>query len=205
MPHASSRERLAHLLDLAASGAEGRAALLGDLADLLLDWPEDYAQAMRGPFEALLEKTAREADAATRAALAGRLVGHSEFPVALLNEFFLDASGDVRARILKRNAALDEGQGEAFRADAPALVAAARKTMNGAFAETFAGALSLPHEIARRILADAECTAVACKGAGLDRAAYSAIALLSGAGLAAYDAVPQAAAARLTSFWQDRG
>ncbi|MEI9932846.1 MAG: hypothetical protein WDM89_20495 [Rhizomicrobium sp.] len=57
------RERLNYLVELAAQGSAGRAALLNELADLLLDWPKDWAQAMRTPFEALLEKTAREVDA----------------------------------------------------------------------------------------------------------------------------------------------
>jgi hypothetical protein len=203
----SSRERLGRLLELAAGGAEARAALLGDLADLLLDWPMDYAQAMRAPFEALLEKTAREADGPTRAHLAARLAGHEELPVALLNEFFLDAQDTARASILRRNEARDDAMPEPFRADAAHLVAAARTTMNGAFAETFAASLSLPADIARRVLRDGQAAAVACKGAGLDRAAYSAIALLTGtdpARLAEYDAIPQAGAERLTQFWRER-
>src|SRR5665213_3107196 len=69
------RERLNHLLELAAQGPAGRAALLGELADLLLDWPADYALAMRAPFEALFEKTAREVDAQTRVDVARRLEG----------------------------------------------------------------------------------------------------------------------------------
>ena len=203
MPHASSRERLGHLLDLAASGAEGRAALLDELASLLLDWPADYAQAMRAPFEALFEKTAREADGATRASLAERLVDHGELPVALINEFFLDASREIRARILKRNEALDEPE-PVFRADGSALVAAARRTLNGAFVEMFAATLSLPRPVAVAILADAEALAIAAKGASLDRAAYSAIALISGTGLADYDAVPESGARHLVAFWRER-
>jgi len=203
----SSRERLGRLLELAAGGAEARAALLDDLADLLLDWPLDYAQAMRAPFEALLEKTAREADGPTRARLAARLAGHEELPVALLNEFFLDAQDAMRANILKRNEAMDDAMPAPLRADAAGLVAAARKTMNGAFAETFASSLSLPADIARRVLGDSQAAAIACKSAGLDRAAYSAIALLTGTDpmrLAEYDDIPQAGAERLVQFWRER-
>jgi hypothetical protein len=203
----SSRERLGRLLELAAGGADARTALLGQLADLLFDWPQDYAQAMRAPFEALFEKTAREADAATRAGLAARLAGHAELPVALLNEFFLDAPEPMRADILRRNDARDDAMPERLHADAAGLVAAARKTMNGAFADVFASALSLPASMARAILRDGQAAAIACKSAGLDRAAYSAIALLTGsdpACLAQYDDIPQAGAERLTQFWRER-
>src|SRR6185312_8329925 len=166
--------------------------------------------AMRAPFEALFEKTARETHAAGRAAVAAKLAGHDELPVALLNEFFLEAPAPLRAEILKRNEALDaDAQSRPVRADGEALVAAARRTVNGAFAETFASALSLRALLAQAILDDAsgEALAVACKGAGLDRAAYSAVALMTGsapAQLAGYDAIPEAAAARLTKFWQER-
>jgi hypothetical protein len=205
MPASSSRERLNRLLDLAARGEAGRTALLGELAALLLDWPSDYAQAMRGPFEALFEKTAREADPETRAALADRLTEHDALPVALLNEFFLDASPLARARILKRNEALDDELAGGT-VDGAALVAAARATMNGAFVELFAAALALPAGLARTIFADRAALAIACRGAGLDRAAFSAIALITGAAAPeAYDEVPEAAARRLVAFWRERG
>lgn len=208
------RERLNHLLELAGQGAAGQAALFGELAELLLDWPADYAQAMRAPFETLLQKTAREVDAPTRAALAQRLRGHDELPVCLLNEFFLDAPCDVRARILARNEmdGADSGEPAGDAVDGAALVGAARTT-NGAFAETFAAMLSLPQAVATEILADEtrQALAIACKGAGIDRAAFSAIAVLAdptgtaAARLAAFDAVPQAAADRLTRLWRARG
>ncbi|HEX4860669.1 MAG TPA: hypothetical protein VFV07_05495 [Rhizomicrobium sp.] len=206
MPHASSsRERLGILLDLAAQGAAGRTALLDELAGLLVDWPADYVQAMRGPFEALFEKTAREAAPEVRAALAERLAEHDELPVALLNEFFLDASPASRVHILRRNAVLDEPDGAPpHKADSRALVAAARRTVNGAFLDVFAHALSLPPALAHAIFADAEAMAVACRGAGIDRAAYSTIALLTGSGLADFENIPVSAAARLVAFWQAR-
>ena len=205
MPHASSRERLGTLLDLAAHGAAGRAALLDELANLLVDWPADYVQAMRGPFEALFEKTAREAAPEVRAGLAERLADHDELPVALLNEFFLDASPAARAHILRRNAALEEPHGtRPQKADPRALVEAARRTVNGAFLDVFAHALSLEPALASAIFADAEAMAVACRGAGIDRAAYSTIALLTARALADFENIPQAAAARLVAFWQAR-
>lgn len=206
------RERLNHLLELAAQGPAGRAALLGELTDLLLDWPKDYALAMRAPFEALLEKTAREVDPATRTDVAGRLEGHDELPVSLLNEFFLEASRELRARILALNDVLDGETKNSASVDPAALLDAAR-TLNGAFAEKFAQALSLPAPTAKEILTDAsgQSLAVACKGSGLDRATFSSIALLTAHGanpmerLSAYDQVPQTAAQRLTEFWRARG
>jgi len=206
------RERLNHLLDLAAQGPAGRAALLNELADLLLDWPADYALAMRAPFEALFEKTAREVDAETRMDVARRLEGHDELPVAVLNEFFLDAPHGLRARILALNDVLDAEANAYIAVDAAKLIDAAR-TMNGTFSGIFAQMLALPAATARDILGDAsgESLAVACKGAGLDRATFSAIALLVSregdiaARLSAFDQVPQSAAERLTGFWRTRG
>ena len=204
------RERLNKLLELAAKGPAGRTALLSELADLLLDWPANYAQAMRGPFEALFEKTAREADGLTRARLAARLEGHEELAVSILNEFYFDAPSGLRIRILSRNEAIDSDARECRRVDGPALVEAAR-TMNGAFAAQFAATLSLPGTIAKEILTDesGQSLAVACKGAGLDRAAFSAIALLTAPELGCerlshFDAVPQAGAERLLDFWRGR-
>jgi hypothetical protein len=205
------RERLNHLLELAAQGPAGRAALLGDLADLLLDWPADYALAMRAPFEALFEKTAREADSAARANVAARLEGHEDLPVSVLNEFFFDAPDELRTRILARNEALDADGMEPGHVDTPGLVEAAR-TMNGAFVDVFASTLSLPLSIAQEILTDAsgQSLAIACKGAGLDRAAFSAIALLTAgrtdaARLRHFDAIPTTGAERLLDFWRGRG
>lgn len=205
----AARERLNHLLDLAVQGPAGRAALLGELADLLLDWPADYALAMRAPFEALMEKTAREVDPQTRMDVARRLEGHDELPVAVLNEFFLDAPHGLRTRILALNDVLDADPDKTVAVDAAQLIDAAR-TLNGAFFGAFANMLSLPETTAKEILSDpsGECLAVACKGAGLDRAAFSAIAVLVArdgdiaARLSAFDQVPQTAAERLTGFWR---
>jgi len=206
------RERLNHLLELAAQGPAGRAALLGELADLLLDWPADYALAMRAPFEALFEKTAREVDPRTRIDVARRLEGHDELPIAVLNEFFLEAPRGLRARILALNDVMDADTSESITVDVSQLLDAAR-TLNGTFSIAFAKMLSLPEATAKEILGDlsGESLAVACKGAGLDRATFSAIALLAArdgdaaARLSAFDRVPQAAAERLTGFWRARG
>jgi hypothetical protein len=204
------RERLNHLLDLASRGPAGRSTLLSELAGLLLDWPADYGLAMRAPFEALFEKTAREADSATRAAIASRLSGYEDLPVSLFNAFFLEAPRTLRERILALNEAVD-GPAEPFRADGTALLQAARTTMNGAFAGRFAALLALREETARDILGDrtGQSLAVACKGAGLDQAVFSAVALLTAQApdpgrLAHYAAVPQAGAERLLDFWRAR-
>lgn len=206
------RERLNHLLELAAQGPAGRVALLNDLADLLLDWPADYAQAMRAPFEVLLEKTAQEVDAPVRAAIAPRLEGHEELPVSLLNEFFLEAPCGLRARILALNDVMDGDARERITIDAAALIDAAR-TMNGTFAGAFAKILALSAATAKDVLGDpsGQSLAVACKGSGIDRAAFSALAVLTARDsnastrLAAFDQVPQGAAERLTGFWRARG
>ncbi len=205
------RERLNHLLELAAQGPAGRVALLNDLADLLLDWPADYAQAMRAPFETLLEKTAQEVDAPVRAAIAPRLEGHEELPVSLLNEFFLEAPCGLRSRILVLNDLLGSDASENVTVDAAPLIEAAR-TLNGTFNRAFAEMMALPETTATEILTDTsgQSLAVVCKGVGLDRATFSALAVLTARGssastrLAAFDQVPQGAAERLTGFWRAR-
>jgi hypothetical protein len=68
-------------------------------------------------------------------------------------------------------------------ADASALVHAAR-SMNGAFADVLAPALALDVRETRALLngAPAEALATACKNAHIDRAAYSAIVVLTAKG-----------------------
>src|ERR1700743_1056438 len=97
------KERLSHLLELAAQGPGERAALAGEVADLLLDWPAQYPAALRATFGAPPEKIVREVDDASRAALAARFEGRDEFPLSLLNEFFLAASPAMKEAILARN------------------------------------------------------------------------------------------------------
>ena len=181
-----------------------------ELADLLLDWPADYAQAMRAPFEALFEKTAREADERRVPGSHSALKGTTNFPSrSSTNSISMRpaACAPASCRGTRRWTAR---RGNARSVDGPALVEAAR-TMNGAFAARFASTLSLPGAIAREILTDAsgQSLAVACKGAGLDRAAFSAIALLTAPELGCerlchFDAVPQTGAERLLDFWRGR-
>ena len=204
------KERLNRLLELAAQGASERAALAGEVADLLLDWPAPYPMSMRATFEALLEKIVREMDLAGRAMLAPRFEDRDDFPLSLLNEFFLGAGDPMRAAILARNDAM--GAADALPIDSDALLHAART------AEDFSGALArlagLSEPLAAAIAGDGGALAVLCKGASIHRAAFSAIAILAGpprsvhanfAMLAAYDDVPADGAAQLLAFWQARG
>ena len=205
----TAKERLSHLLILAGEGPTQRAALLGELADLVLDWPQDYPEAMRPPVLALLEKTVREADDDTRTKLAARLGGHSELPLHLVNEFYLSAPARVRREILTRNQfAHDETDDDIVAVDARALLAATRDAALRDFAATFGGSIGIPRQIAQSILSDSsgEPLAVLCKGAQLDRATFSTLVLLkSKAGetqLSVFDSVPQHAAERLTRHWR---
>ena len=137
------KERLSHLLELAAQGPEQRAALAGEVADLLLDWPVQYPAAMRATFEALLEKIAREMEFTARGQLAARFAGRSDAPLPLLNEFFLAAPAEMKDAILMRNEAADE---VAFATiDADALLAAARTR------ENFSAALANAAGVADRL------------------------------------------------------
>ena len=207
----TAKERLSHLLELAEEGPAQRTALVGDLADLLLDWPPDWPEAMRPPVAALLEKTACETDDATRAKLAARLGGHGELPLDLINEFYLSAPARVRREILMRNELAGGDDADTAAPDATALLRAARDARVRDFAERFGSAFGIAPQTVQAILADttAEALAVLCKGAHLDRAMFSALTLLKGAyandtqaRLAAFDTVPQHAAERLTFYWQ---
>jgi len=211
----TAKERLSHLLALAGEGPAQRAVLVGELSDLLLDWPSDCPEAMRSPVLALLEMTVRESDDETRAKLAARLGGHGELPLRLVNEFFLCAPARVRREILTRNALSDEDNGGEDEilppADAASLVKAARDASTVEFTERAGAALGIAPRILRTILADgsAEALAVLCKGAHLDRTSFSALALLKARGegdvmtrLLAYDTVPQRAAEKLTRHWR---
>jgi len=201
------KERLSHLLELAARGAGERAALAGEVADLLLDWPDAYPTSMRATFESLLEKIVREMDLGARAALAPRFHGRDDVPLTLLNEFFLCAPDEMRAAILARNDAA--GATDALPIDSGALLEAARSGKD--FAAALARRAGLGEGLAAQIAGDGGALAVLCKGAGISRATFSAIAILAGpprpvdesfAMLAAYDRVPASGAMQLLAFWQ---
>jgi hypothetical protein len=100
---------------------------------------------------------------------------------ALLDEWPADYPEPMRdafAALLEKVARETATPGSAV--DAPALVHAAR-TMNGAFADVLARTLSLDADETRKLLNDAraEGLASACRKAGLDRAAFSAIVVLT--------------------------
>lgn len=205
----SPKERLCHLLELAAQGPEQRAALAGEVADLLLDWPAQYPDAMRATFGALLEKIVREVDMPASAALAARFEGREDFPLSLLNEFFLAASPAMQDAILTRNDA--EGARQAVVLDGDALLSAARTA--GDFAPALARIAAVPDGMAQSIARDARALAALCKGAGINRATFSAMAILTGpvrsvhenfAMLTVFDAVPENGAAHLLAFWRAR-
>ena len=147
----AASQKLSQLLQLADQGPALRAALAEEVAELLVNWPPDYPQVMRGACEALLAKAAHDVDAATRARLRVLLCSHPE----------------LSGRVLPRESAT---QG---------LIETARQ--GGDLALSLAARLGIDEKRAAEILEDdtGVALAVACKAAGLDRAAFSALALLS--------------------------
>jgi hypothetical protein len=179
----SVAERLSHLLELADKGPALRAALAEELAELLNAWPEDCPAELRQTCETMLAETAREVDPDTRARLRVRLYANTA----------------LAARILPRET----------RRNVIELVRSGEDIITA-----LADSAGLDKSKAAQILADpsGRALAVACKGAGLNRAAFSAIALLSVAGtdlagayamLDEFDAVPVAEAARQLRGWRD--
>src|SRR6476646_9064173 len=162
----TAKERLSHLLELAAKGAAERAALAGEVANLLHDWPPAYPAAMRASFEALLEKIAREVDEAGRRDLARRFEASGDAPLSLLNELFLSSSDAMKDEVLRRNDA--HASGATASIDGAMLLAAARK--RGDFSAALARAAAIPRSVAAMIAADASGRAlsVVVKGAGLE-------------------------------------
>lgn len=174
----AAAEKLARLLELADQGPVMRAALATEVAELLADWPTDYPDDMKAVCAALLAKAAREVDAATRALLRMRLRADP----ALAHRVLGPCPSQSRALV------------EAARLDGPQKALAER--------------LGLDAGTTRRILDDDTGAALAraCKDAGLDRAAFSALAILSHPGrnpirafaaLDAFDAMPAGQAVRM--------
>lgn len=181
----SPSERLAHLLELADKGPALRIALAEEVAELLTDWPADCPADMRISCEALLAEAVREVDADTRARLRVRLY----------------ANPQLAARVLPREARHD-------------LIEMVRggEDIGAALAES----AGLSKSKVMEILADhsGHALAVACKGAGLNRATFSALALLTEpadnlasayAMLDEFDVVPVAEAARQLRGWRETG
>jgi hypothetical protein len=181
----AASQKLSHLLQLADQGPALRSALAEEVAELLTNWPSDYPASMRGVCEALLAKAARDVDSATRARLRVQLYSDPE----------------LSARVLPRESA------------GHILVGAARKGDNDGVVKTLSDALGVDEAMARQILDDESgaALAVACKGSGLDRAAFSALALMAHPGrdrthayavLDAFDNVPTSEATRVLRGWR---
>src|ERR1700753_2134090 len=124
----TTKERLSHLLELAAQDAAERAALADEVVDLLLDWPDEYPAAMRASSTSLLEKIVREMDDAAQEAVALRLDGRNDFPLSLLNELFLAAPAGMKDALLARNNAVMAVRGQTVNSET--LLEAARNKAN---------------------------------------------------------------------------
>ena len=177
-------QKLSHLLQLADQGPALRSALAEEVAELLTNWPSDYPASMRGVCEALLAKAARDVDAATRARLRVQLYSNP----------------GLSARVLGRCESASQ-----------TLVQAARNRDD--IVAILAQNIGVDEKMAEQILDDetGAALAVACKGAHLDRAAFSALALLVRPGrdrahafavLDAYDNVPMSEATRVLRGWR---
>lgn len=199
-----AKERLSQLLALAA---ERRwTPLARELCDLVLYWPSEYPAAMRTPILALFETALRQADGATQGEVASRLGGQTNIPIGLMNALYLAAPAAVRHEILARNE--EEGEDLEESADSDAVLAVARKGARD-FAGALAQAAQVPRHITQAVLADpsGEALAVFCRGLKLNRAIFSAIALLRAPApmpLEAFDNVADRAAARLVHDWRKR-
>ena len=211
------RERLTRLIELASENApEKQAALAFELCDLLVDWPSRYPQIMREPFEALLEKVLRRLDETTRRLIATRLSQHSETAVALLNECYFDVPTKARSLILERNVQPSDETPAQFDADGEArLVETARRAAPAEFMGQLAGFLGVSPAMAQSILDDAsgDALAVACRGASMRRATYSALVVFAvgkrgaNAGalyerLSTFDTIPENGARRMLGHWR---
>jgi hypothetical protein len=178
----SGSQRLINLLSLADQGPTMRAALAEEVAELLTNWPADCPIEMRGACEALLAQAAREVDDDTRARLRIRL--------------YADAA--LTARILPREAP-DKTLVDGARAGEDVTPRIAR-------------ALGVTESLAEEILRDqtGHAMAVAAKALGLNRAAFSTLALLAQEGddlkscyarLDAFDAITSVDARRELRRW----
>ena len=180
----SASQKLSHLLQLADQGPVMRAALAEEVAALLTAWPADYPDSMKGVCEALLSKAVHDVDAETRTRL----------------RVILFADSELAARVLPRESA---GQ---------KLIAAARA--GSGLPDILAQSLGVDAVMAKQILEDESgaALAVACKGANIERAAFSALALLTRPGrdrahafavLDAFDNVPTSEATRVLRGWRE--
>jgi hypothetical protein len=180
----AASQKLSHLLQLADQGPALRTALAEEVAELLTAWPSDYPQSMRDICETLLAKAARDLDADTRTRLRVQLYSHPE----------------LAARVLPRESA------------SQTLIEAARAADR--LPAALAQSLGVDDKMAQHILDDESgaALAVACKGANIDRAAFSTLALLAHPGrdrnhvfavLDAFDNVPTSEATRVLRGWRE--
>jgi len=176
-------DKLSHLLELADQGPALRAALAEEVADLLSAWPPDYPQSMREVCEALLAKAASDVDASTRARLRVQLY----------------SLPGLAQRVLPREAASQP------------LIEAARQGQD--LVCVLSERLDVSSRTAGDILRDESGAklAVACKASCMDRATFSALALLIHPArdrshafvmLDTFDNVPAAEASRMLRHWQ---
>lgn len=179
----AASQKLSHLLELADQGPALRAALAEEVAELLINWPLDYPESMRGACEALLAKAAHGVDAATRARLRVQLYSNPS----------------LAARVLPRESSTQS------------LIEMARQ--GGNIIALLAELLGVDTGMATQILDDetGAALATACKGASLDRAAFSALALMAWPGrdrahayavLDAFDNIPVTEATRVLRGWR---
>jgi hypothetical protein len=178
----SANPRLAHLLELADKGPALRAALAEEVAALLMDWPADCPVEMRPVFENLLTKSACEVDADTRARLRVQLFADRALALRVLPK-------EKNPETVLIDTARDGGDVTAVLAEALGL-------------DAFNTAEILKEE-------SGEALAIACKGTGLSRLAYSTLALLAlpqggdpATRLALYDRIATLDAARTLRTWR---
>jgi hypothetical protein len=179
----AASQKLSQLLQLADQGPALRAALAEEVAELLSAWPLGYPESMREICEALLAKAAHDVDAATRARLRVQL----------------QSQPDLTQRVLPQ-----EGLSQL-------LLEAARAGQD--LVPVLAAILRVDEKVAGEILRDESGAklAAACKGARMDRATFSALALLTHPApdrshafvmLDTFDTMPASEASRRLHDWQ---
>src|SRR5260221_8322071 len=210
MPH--PKERLSYLLELASQGDTARATLAHEISGILLDWPAQYSDSAKLPFEALLEKTLREIDDETRMAVAARFAQSADAPVDIVNELFFASSAAMRGDIIARNLGVDRVEESQPDFDERALLDAARFKREDC--STILGrSLRIAKATADAILNDVtgQSLVIASKGAHVSRATFSTLAILCNTArgnedthlrLEGYDDIPSSAAEQILASWR---
>jgi hypothetical protein len=209
-----SKQRLDRLIELASQdGPRARRALVGEIADLLIDWPQNYPSGMREPFEALFERAIREVDAGTRHLMAGKLANATMAPLSILHGLLPDAPAAARNTILSRYADVRDGATIRIGVNEATLLPAARSASEAELVQVLAARFRIATEIAARIVGDksAFLLAVLCKGARVSRATFSALTLATAPSasteenycrLAIYDDVSEHDARGMLAYWR---